>query len=130
MITNAGLPYAINIVAVAAFFALSAFIIMHILAAAPAVKAPVAKTAKFEAAHVVLQESYAGINSWVTANDIKITDNFGVLRTFKISDATHIVVKGHEINKATYTNLRVLDHVRVTTINDGSDERAETIVVP
>jgi hypothetical protein len=129
MITNVINPYAINIVAAFGFFVLASFIITRVLTAAPVGAISSSAEPSVEAAHVVMQEDYSGIIAWVTPQDIKITDTTGVSRTFAIDSATHILVKGFPIGSATYANLRVLDHTRITAINDNSNERAQTIVV-
>jgi len=126
MITNISAPFAINIFALIAFFALSGFITSRILAAAPEISM---SSHAVEAARAVTQADYAGIIAWVTAKEIKITDNFGVARAFDINDKTHILIKGFPADAATYKDLRVFDHVRVTALSDGNNNRAETILV-
>jgi hypothetical protein len=120
-------PLVINAIAVAGFVGLTAFTVAHIIATTAPVH--IISAAPVEAAHVISQESYGGVIAWVSGSEIKITDNFGVSRIFSIDKSTDIVVHGFPVGKATYANLRVLDHVRVLALNDGSDARAQTIIV-
>jgi hypothetical protein len=128
MYPNIASPYYfINAVALTATIGLSGFVTSRILATAPDItmRAPQVIVAP----HAVLHESYSGILAWVNADEIKLTDNFGVSRAITLDKNTRILIKGFPAGSASYTDLRMLDHVRITTIKDGSDERAETILV-
>lgn len=126
MISYVTTPYIfVQIIALSAFLMLSGFITSRILATAPVLPAH----ASAETDVVTSQETYAGVIAWVNANEIRITDTFGVTRAIRIDKNTDILISGYPLGVATYANLRMLDHVRVLAIKSGSDVRAETIQV-
>jgi hypothetical protein len=119
-------PIAINVIGLVGVIALSGFIATRIMAAAPEIAIPAPSSNN--STHVVSQQTYNGVIAWVSASEIKIVDTTGVSRVFSIDKHTNILVSGFPVGSATYANLPMLRHVRITTVKDGSAETAQTIV--
>jgi|GEM_PF-2492079 len=126
MITNIPVPIAINVLAVAAFLALTGFITSRILASAPDIPVPVVAAQHTEALET---QEYSGVIAWVNAQEIKITDTFGVSRVFAITADTHILENGFPAGSATYKDLPMLKHVKIVALGDGTQESAQSILV-
>jgi hypothetical protein len=118
-------PIAINVAGLVGVIALSGFVASRILAAAPEIPVP---SAPSTVASAVSQQTYSGVIAWVSAAEIKIVDSTGVSRVFAIDKYTNILVGGFPVGRATYANLPMLQHVRVTTVKDGDTVTAQTII--
>ncbi len=118
-------PYAAQAYAVAAVIAVSSFVTLKVLATAPPIAFP-QRTVTSGSEEVA---SFSGVIAWVTANSIEITDSTGVNRVFTINNSTNIQNQKSPRAHLRYADLRILQHVRVNSYDDGNDARAIDILV-
>lgn len=121
-----GLPiFGANILMAAAIVAIIGFTTMQVLATVPAP----AMTKPVKAASVINKEQHSGVVAWIARDSIKITDSYGVSRVFAITPDTSILKNGSKKTELEYADIKMLGHVRISSLDDGIEPRAEVIIV-
>ena len=119
-------PHSVTVLLAAALIAVSAFTVIKVLATVPVASLDVLQ---YKARGVAVEQKYTGVIAWVDEDSIRITDVSGVERLFTTDDATQILMNKSARSRQSYTDLRVFDHVRITTLKDNLDEIAQVITV-
>ena len=119
-------PYSVSVVMAAGLCAVVAFTASRVLATVPTSALHIPTQG---AVHTLTKENYTGVVSWVSRNSIQIVDPLGVSRVIAIDTGTNILTSAAPSVSQKYSDIRILDHVRIAALKNGSDVRAQLIEV-